>query len=139
MKAGAVAVFILTLAACGAHAMRMRVLREKASKANKKSYFGRKGVEFWGDAVASCAGKSQSPIDIDAHLAVEEGAVRLPKIEFSRGYCENVKGVIENNGHTRKRRNIHRWTPTNTCAFSGVRARGVRSARLAHDGRPVGP
>jgi len=55
------------------------------------------GPDHWADEYPACAGKFQSPIDIEEHLVK---SVRLPPLVF-RGFNRlPINSTLSNNGHT---------------------------------------
>ncbi|GFG34591.1 hypothetical protein Cfor_01922 [Coptotermes formosanus] len=61
------------------------------------SYEGENGPDHWAEEYQTCAGKFQSPIDIEEHLVTQ---VRLPPLRFYHFDKEPVASTLTNNGHT---------------------------------------
>jgi carbonic anhydrase len=55
------------------------------------------GPDHWAEEYQTCAGKFQSPIDIEEHLVTQ---VRLPPLRFYHFDKEPVASTLTNNGHT---------------------------------------
>ncbi|GLG93925.1 Carbonic anhydrase 7 [Gryllus bimaculatus] len=55
------------------------------------------GPSHWSEAYAQCAGKYQSPIDIEEHLLRH---VTLPRLRFGGLDAQPVTSTLYNNGHT---------------------------------------
>ncbi|XP_049946218.1 carbonic anhydrase 2-like [Schistocerca serialis cubense] len=61
------------------------------------AYEGRLGPSHWSEEFQSCAGKYQSPIDIEEHLVTQ---VRLPALRFRGFRTPPATATATNNGHT---------------------------------------
>jgi carbonic anhydrase len=57
------------------------------------------GPSHWAEEYETCAGKFQSPIDIEEHLVTQ---VRLPPLHFHGFQSEPISSTLTNNGHTGK-------------------------------------
>jgi carbonic anhydrase len=55
------------------------------------------GPSHWAEEYQTCAGKFQSPIDIEEHLVTQ---VRLPPMHFHGFQSEPISSTLTNNGHT---------------------------------------
>jgi carbonic anhydrase len=55
------------------------------------------GPSHWAEEYETCAGKFQSPIDIEEHLVSQ---VRLPPLSFHGFRSEPISSTLTNNGHT---------------------------------------
>ncbi|KDR19857.1 hypothetical protein L798_05105, partial [Zootermopsis nevadensis] len=60
-------------------------------------YDGETGPSHWAKDYQTCAGKFQSPIDIEEHLVTQ---VRLPPLTFDAFDSEPTTSTLTNNGHT---------------------------------------
>lgn len=61
------------------------------------SYEGENGPDHWAEEYQTCAGKFQSPIDIEEHLVTQ---VRLPPLRFHGFRRDPTASTLTNNGHT---------------------------------------
>ncbi|XP_063226615.1 carbonic anhydrase 7-like [Bacillus rossius redtenbacheri] len=60
-------------------------------------YDGEIGPEHWAKSYETCAGKFQSPVDIEEHLVDQ---VRLPPLRFRGFHAFPASSTLTNNGHT---------------------------------------
>jgi len=69
------------------------------------------GPDHWADEYPACAGKFQSPIDIEEHLV---RPVRLPPLAF-RGFNRlPIRSTLTNNGHTGESIKLRYWEENKT-------------------------
>ncbi|PNF30278.1 Carbonic anhydrase 7 [Cryptotermes secundus] len=67
------------------------------TKGHMFGYDDHNGPSHWAEEYETCAGKFQSPIDIEEHLVTQ---VRLPPLHFHGFQSEPISSTVTNNGHT---------------------------------------
>ncbi|XP_069681676.1 carbonic anhydrase 2-like [Periplaneta americana] len=67
------------------------------TKRHTFGYDGEMGPSHWADEYQQCAGKFQSPIDIEEHRVTH---VRLPPLRFTGFDADPATSTLSNNGHT---------------------------------------